>query len=294
MPSKQRPSPGAIVSPQTGAQLLRLLGTHVHSVLERYDIEAVHQIRVAIRRLRVLLALGNDRDPARPLKHLLGELRWLRGALAPARDLDILLTEIWPRVHERLGATSLAAQLERQWIAQRRPAERAVQQVLRASRARTLLRKIEEWFGAGVLPQRGSLARRREVRHLVRHEIKTCMRRVRRRHAAIDPGDTLARHRLRIALRRLRYTIELCMPWMERRRTTAMLKRLARLQNVLGAMNDLEVAQSRIEAALGRRRSHEAMAMRQSLAAWRAAQMEQLMPKFHRAWRAYQRTKAPC
>jgi CHAD domain-containing protein len=63
---------------------LRHLERHVSVAREGTDTEGTHQMRVAIARLRVWLALGGWRI-------LDDDLRWLRDRLAPVRDLDVQL-----------------------------------------------------------------------------------------------------------------------------------------------------------------------------------------------------------
>src|SRR4051794_1884038 len=54
------------------------------------DPEGVHQLRVAVRRIRAALkASGHDDDGV-----LQAELRWFFGELGPLRDLDVLLARL--------------------------------------------------------------------------------------------------------------------------------------------------------------------------------------------------------
>ena len=63
------------------------------AVLSGRDIEGVHQMRVGLRRLRAALGLFRHQFRASARDNLLGELRWLAGALAPARAWDVFLAE---------------------------------------------------------------------------------------------------------------------------------------------------------------------------------------------------------
>lgn len=65
------------------------------------DPEYVHQLRVAVRRLRSVLGLG--RRVGLELPEWREDFKWLMGELSPARDLDVLVTETLPRV--RAGLT---------------------------------------------------------------------------------------------------------------------------------------------------------------------------------------------
>ena len=62
---------------------------HVHGAvaLEGADPEGVHQLRVAVRRIRAVLKASRFDDGG----VLLAELRWFFSELGPLRDLDVLL-----------------------------------------------------------------------------------------------------------------------------------------------------------------------------------------------------------
>ena len=73
------------------------------------DPEGVHQMRVGLRRLRAAMSLFSRilRDPETAA--LKDELKWLTGELAPARELEVLMTRVVAPVkrrHARLGGLS--------------------------------------------------------------------------------------------------------------------------------------------------------------------------------------------
>ena len=104
----------------------RLYGSPVNEmVLERHaDDAALHQARVALRRLRSALSIWRDLldDPVG--ETLRGELRWLSGVLGAARDLDVLIARTMP------GA------LQDRLVADRADAYAAVTAALASERAR--------------------------------------------------------------------------------------------------------------------------------------------------------------
>ncbi|MFZ1575815.1 MAG: CHAD domain-containing protein, partial [Chromatiaceae bacterium] len=57
------------------------------------DIEGVHQMRVAIRRLRSALSLFRAAIPKEASKPWSDEMRWIVGELGLARDLDVFIDE---------------------------------------------------------------------------------------------------------------------------------------------------------------------------------------------------------
>lgn len=157
------------------------------------DVEGVHQVRVAARRLRVWLAFTGH-------EALQEELRWLCGALALSRDLD---------VYGEVFTTSTLAEL--------RP--RAMEETVAALES-------ERWFELRdrlneVRPPKKSKAKR---------ALKKLERRLKERRASLPPRDGAALHRLRRTARRVRYARE----WLGRDAAD-----LAREQDRLGALCDL-------------------------------------------------------
>src|ERR1044072_2551028 len=69
---------------------VRTMRAQAEVALAGTDPEGVHQLRVAIRRIRAALKVSGHDDGG----VLLAELRWLFGELGPLRDLDVLLDRL--------------------------------------------------------------------------------------------------------------------------------------------------------------------------------------------------------
>lgn len=195
------------------------------------DVDAVHDMRVAARRLRAALqvfgrgaALGGRERSVKRLQDALGQVRdlhvqlaWLDAAARGQRGAGrVALRGLRAQAARSLGACE--AQLGREL---RRWRERSVP---------SLLRDLE------ALRDGGRYAGPRSLRHLQRS-----LARVRRRLRTYDAApDALSAHRLRIAVKRLRYEAEVLRPGL-RRRMTALLEVLQPLQEVLGELHDADV-----------------------------------------------------
>ena len=75
---------------------LRHFRLNAATVIERGDPGALHQARVALRRLRSALAVHAPLFPPSAAARWDDELRWLAGELGAARDLDVLATRAGP------------------------------------------------------------------------------------------------------------------------------------------------------------------------------------------------------
>ena len=157
------------------------------------DPEGIHDVRSASRRLRVWLEFKGH--PA-----LQEELRWLGHALARARDLEVFK-----------GALTMVAQTEL-----RAPAMTAAANALQSKRWLALREELERVKAPKTAKAKRALPR--------------LEKKLKKSRAALAPGDGNAIHRLRRAVRRLRYARE----WMELE-----AKELATEQERLGAVCDL-------------------------------------------------------
>lgn len=73
-----------------GERLAAML-SHADAVRKAEDIEALHDMRVASRRLRAALSLFQDAFPARPFRRFDADIKAVTDALGEARDLDVMI-----------------------------------------------------------------------------------------------------------------------------------------------------------------------------------------------------------
>ncbi|MEW5743287.1 MAG: CHAD domain-containing protein [Myxococcota bacterium] len=203
---------------------LQHLEKHVPIALEGVDPEGIHQVRVAGRRLRVLMELGGHRA-------LVGDLRWLVRALGRMRDIDVLtpLLSGDGSPTEEAGDDGVEA-----WLAGlTQDARLEAHEVLTSPRLEGLMQALRH-----LPPLDEALARRtlRTFADRVRKALDVAIHAKQSPEARVD-----AIHALRRALRRLRYARD----WLDE--DSRVLKDL---QDALGAMCDL-TALSRLLAELG-------------------------------------------
>lgn len=218
-------------------QGLTHLLTHYPQVLATTDPEAVHQARVAIRRLRAALALFRAGPEARVFA---AQFRALARGLAPARDLYLL--------HERaLGAARSDPDRDRgellaQLAAARDAALEAARDLLAAASFQRLLLQFALWLeadhGLAAARHAGRPYRREAARALARG-----LDRVTARGERLAHQSDRQRHKLRIAAKSLRYAAEFCpADGVAPARRHRFAKALQRLQDHLGELNDLALA----------------------------------------------------
>lgn len=182
--------------------------------------EAVHDARVACRRVRAALRLLGLRELDRPVKDL-------QDALGEVRDLQLQAEWLRPR-DERL---------HRQRAALARRAEKALLAALRRWHTHTLPLLIQ----ADVTRPSAKRVRKILRRRLARLE--------ERLEAARERPGPRAMHRARISVKQVRYLMELGAPELPRR-ALARIADLKALQASLGELHDVDV---RIGLLRGRR-----------------------------------------
>ncbi|WP_126225039.1 CHAD domain-containing protein [Burkholderia ambifaria] len=215
-------------------------------VLDRDDPEFVHQMRVALRRLRTLMRFF-PRFADDQWQETFGvDLRWLASLLGAVRDWDVFSTESLPALIAADGGSADWNGTLDAARAQAMAARIELRQALHSARYARLTLGWLEWLSTLALPP---AAGDDDAPSLRRHATK----RVRRLfgHLYASPSltslDTAARHQVRIDAKRLRYALEFFASLASRRTRNETVKTLARVQSVLGEANDTMVAQHHLE-----------------------------------------------
>ena len=108
--------------------------------------DGVHQMRVAVRRLRAFLTALKRMLPPADYLWIGRELKWLASALGPARDWDVVTGSILAPVDSAvLGAPARDA-LSRASEDQRLRAHRQCETAIRSTQYTTILLKLLQWF----------------------------------------------------------------------------------------------------------------------------------------------------
>jgi CHAD domain-containing protein len=217
------------------------------------DIEELHDMRVASRRLRAALALFEDVLPETILG-LKDELAWIGGQLGAVRDLDVQLEQLESWIdaaapEDRDPLEALRSVLE----AQRADARGEMLDALESRRYDSLVRRCGRTLrarhatrsGAASLP---ALAVAPDLIDARWTAVRKASKHLGRSATASDY------HRLRIRCKRFRYALEFLTD-VYAGRARPVLKRLVALQDVLGLHQDAVVAIERLRALTAQRGS---------------------------------------
>ncbi len=205
------------------------------------DPEALHDMRVATRRLRAALTIFGAAFPPRLRSSLRDELKWLRGCLGGVRDVDVQLKRVADFCASTPASLRTAVESYSRYL-QRRRAEyrKEMVEILHSPRYFALLERLEK-FSIGSMPVSDDAALR-AVGGLAADAVATAYQRVRKRGRKVQEEPTPEDlHELRIRAKRLRYALEFCRELTGREGRRA-VRRLVRLQDLLGAFHDAVVA----------------------------------------------------
>jgi CHAD domain-containing protein len=279
------------------ATLLAQIQANRLGVIAGRDPEYLHQMRVAVRRLRAVCGLYAKVLPTQALEPLITELKWFARALGPARDADVFVTEIWPPLREALRENSLCQLLDARWAAQRHTTAAKLHHTLGAPRYQRLIHDCGQWLavdaGRAGASQRQHAELRGAAREFAGKALKRRNARLRGYGRSLKQLDDAQLHALRIQVKKLRYATDSFAPLFARKAVQELLARLSHLQNVLGQINDLRVAQQQVMAALAGRRGGAAAELRETLASWQQSRATALRDKLYAAWRGYRRSGTP-
>jgi CHAD domain-containing protein len=272
------------------AGLAHLLANE-RGLLEGGDPEYLHQARVALRRLRSALEVFSPPLPERATAALARELKWLASCLGPARDWDVFLGETLPPVEAQFGAhrglKAFAARCRRL----RRGAGAKARRAARLPRYRQLTLSLSTWLASeGWLARLGSGARTamgRPVGDHARAVLEARYGRVLKRGRGLDDQTAAELHRLRIAIKKFRYAADFFAGLYRGKAVRVTLNRLARLQDILGEMNDAATAADFVGRGFRRARGGDALETRGILLGWSRSRMAGLRRELGDAWREF-------
>jgi CHAD domain-containing protein len=227
------------------------------------DPEDIHQMRVALRRLRAYLRAARSMLSPGWAERLRAELAWAADGLALVRDLDVLIADV--RQRRRHAPASQRPLLQRvvNAIAQdRRSGWEAAVQVLESERYLTLVRQIESAAASPLVADPDV-----PLESIARAQFKELRRAVRR--AGKSPSDETL-HQIRIRGKRARHAAELAQP-VRGKAAGRFIRQLEKLQDVLGEHQDAIVAAGQLRALVAR---HDGRTLARGVAALLAEQSE--------------------
>jgi triphosphatase len=214
--------------------------------------EALHQMRVGLRRLRAAIALFDTivEDGERP--RIKAELKWVTNELGLARDLDVLGAEVFQPLQKVYGADANVAAAQRHFEDRRADAYSAAKAAIKSDRFRNVMLEVTEWVEVGSWTQNAD-ALQLGIEDYAAHRLREVRKKIKRKGKHLKSVSDAKRHKLRILVKRMRYAVEFFAATFATEKQAKlhadMLDALKDLQGALGSLNDIVQRDKLIEDA---------------------------------------------
>jgi len=220
------------------------------AVLEAGEVEAVHQMRVGLTRLRSALRSIKPYTKASWIPELEGDAQNMARAVGHLRDADVLIAEIYTPIAQQHSDDV--------------PGFPGLLQALKAHRD-AAYKEVGDNLDKGIWPRLlvtmilsphlietgGKFGE--PVATMASETLERRWKKVRKYGERLDSLDLEERHSMRKALKKLRYNCEFFQTLYDQK-AQSFIKRLKKLQELFGAINDVRMAERLIDLAVERRR----------------------------------------
>ena len=260
--------------------------------------EGVHQMRVGVRRLRAAIWVFSDLLRSKQTEQIKRDLKWLAGKLGPVRDLDVFMSTKVKRLEAAdppiAGLTDLINELDYR----RAVTAEAAKAAIASSRYRLLIFNALEWIEDGMWLKRRSVHKNQRVKPFAANLFARRISKAKKRAQDIRSLSVHERHKLRIGMKKLRYSIYFFEKLFDGHAAEKALSHhkacLASLQDSLGALNDIAVHQkmvTKIRSDIADQKTHPVAFAAGTVFGTERSETEQLLATAEKAAHKLRRSK---
>ena len=274
------------------------LRANEEAVLSIEDDEAIHQFRVALRRLRAIVSAYRDLVDDDVQAMISIDLRWMQRQFGPARDLDVLIAETLQPIHARLRGQAAFDQLIETAETARTEARRAAHLAIENPRYVAMLIQFYRHLHSGDWRRASGRARLGApiadfARPLLQSRHKRLLK-LGARYQALPENEL---HRLRILAKKMRYAAEAFHSLYKPKAAKKYLTSLATIQDSLGSLNDAFVSRQLLAGLAQRLMTDRGMAeadanlLQGLVLGWQAARIDRDLNSFQQVWQGFAEEK---
>jgi triphosphatase len=213
-------------------------------VLHTSDIEGVHQMRIALRRLRSAFSLFKLILGHKKCAFILSELKWLSDILGKARDIDVLLTQTLPGIPAHFKHHQGLLTLQQLALKRQIKIYDFIREALLSQRYNCLLLTICSWLENEKWKE---TKKHYKLLTVATRTLNKFHKQLLRHNENLTDMPPEYRHATRIASKRLRYVAEFFTSLYPAKDCTKFIKILAQVQECLGQINDITVAEKLLD-----------------------------------------------
>jgi triphosphatase len=287
LPELERDADARSAFKQIARECIHHLQSNQDMVLQGTDVEGVHQMRVALRRLRSAFSLFHKMLGRENTTGLTEELRWITDILGAARDLDVFITQTLPSITAQFSDHPGLLKLHQKALAAQQKAYANTRIAINSQRYHRLLLSLASW-----LENERWLEGKPEPDSTYVQDIAQAA--LAKRHKQLHQhGERLMhmhpeeRHQTRIAAKKLRYAAEFFSSLYPVGKSRAFVRTLANLQDVLGVLNDIAVTENLLRHLIGNRPDRTLDEALHIFAGWNACNAMHSLENMDQAWRSY-------
>jgi CHAD domain-containing protein len=236
-----------LLAASTIARHANTMAKKVEGVREADDTEAIHDMRVASRRLRNALNLFEPVIPPRRFRKWRKTIKRVTKALGTARDLDVQLETLDELLDGPLSEAdhrrrrSGVQRLRLRLAQQREDAQKGVLNAMDRLESSGVVGAMRRWTRQVRSQRLSADPDERPVRARAAERILLCLDEVMRYESAVDQPEQVEQlHAMRIAAKHLRYSMETYGSLFEDRLKQP-IRRVRKIQTLLGDLHDCDV-----------------------------------------------------
>ena len=269
------------------------------AALDGSDPEGVHQLRVGLRRFRSALSVFGALLPPDHLTWLKTEAKWAINSLGPARDWDVFQADLLAPLEAYRPDDDALAALRAGAADKQAVAYQQVREALSSPRYTRFLLRLGGWledraWHCAELTAEQDVALNQPLVQLGKALLAKRHRQVLKRGKGFKRLPTAERHELRIAVKKLRYTTEFFRDLFPAKRAKPYIAALRDLQESLGHLNDVAVAEhllAELTQSAGHSKAgaklHRAAGL---VAGWYDRALLDFEPEMQRTWKSFAAT----
>jgi triphosphatase len=208
--------------------------------------DGIHQMRVAVRRLRSVVTTMKRMLPPDQYEWVSREMKWIAGVLGPARNWDVFFSSLLAPLRGASLSEQNLDRLCRITEQERQSAHEAANAAIRSPRYTAALLRLLQWFASSSWRNQPvsetSALLMAPIGTLAPSLIGRQYKKVKKSTDGFDELTPQRRHEFRIAVKKLRYTIEFLENLFDTDEVAEFVRCLKPLQDDMGYANDVRVA----------------------------------------------------
>lgn len=257
--------------------------------------DGIHQLRVAVRRLRSAFSAFDSIIPADEKRRIGDSVRWIAQRCGRARELDVFLSDIVRPLTNRLPNDSALHDFGVLAESARKDAYAQVRAAIDSPEYTDTLLTLEAWI-EGETWRAAESDHTLSVQAFARERLKRLHRKLVKNGARLDKLDEDGLHALRLRAKKLRYTAEFFRSLFGGKTTRSYLDALTAIQDRLGSLNDGVVVRELVEAIERDNADIDRSAYAHAVGlvlGWNACRVTVDLKRLPAVWEKFRATKPP-